>query len=53
MEGIEGREMGGCIVLQCYCILLTWISSKLEALVHYANLVGLAGADTKLWTRPG
>ena len=32
---------------------LTWIASKLKALVHYTNLVGLAAIDTKLWTRPG
>ena len=53
MDGIEGRETGVRITLQCYYILLTWISSKLEALVHYANLVGLAAADAKLWTCPG
>ena len=53
MEGIEARETGVRITLQCYYILLTWISSKLETLVHYADLVGLAAADTKLWTRPG
>ena len=55
-EKARGRETGiyvGETPHKCYYYHLTWTASKLKALVHYADLVGLATADTKLRTRPG
>ena len=40
----EGRN--GWVIDNCCYYHLTWIASKLKALVHYADLVGLATVDT-------
>ena len=49
-EESKGGKRVGDTQLSFY---LTWSVSKLKALVHYADLVGLAAADAKLRTRPG
>ena len=51
-EGVKWVDERGR-TLKYYYHRLTWIASKLKTLVHYADLVGLAAAHTKLWTRPG
>ena len=51
-EGVKWVDERGRI-FKCYYHRLTWIASKLKALVHYADLVGLAATHTKLWTCPG